>query len=172
MTVLKNSLRGFLMIAFGIASYGLFVATFLYLIAFVGNLPPAPRTINTGPASAPLEAVVVNLLLLAVFAAQHSVMARQGFKRWWTRFVPQPVERSTYVLAAALALLLMMWQWRPIAMPVVWNVGNAAGVIAIQAVFWLGWVVLFVSSHLIDHFELFGLKQVFAHLIRTPRTRA
>jgi protein-S-isoprenylcysteine O-methyltransferase Ste14 len=151
--------------AYGVAAYAFFFATFLYLIAFVGNLP-VPRTIDVGPEAALAEALCVDFALLAVFAVQHSVMARQGFKRWWTRFVPQPVERSTYVLAATLAVALLMWQWRPIVAPVLWDVENPTAVLAIRAVSWLGWGVLLVSSHLISHFELFGVRQVFAHLFR------
>jgi protein-S-isoprenylcysteine O-methyltransferase Ste14 len=154
-----------LLFAYGVASYAFFFATFLYLIAFVGDLPVA-RTIDVGPAAGLAEALCIDLLLLAVFAVQHSVMARQGFKRWWTRFVPQPVERSTYVLAATLAVVLLMWQWRPIAAPLLWNVDNPTAVLVIHAVSWLGWGVLLVSSHLIDHFELFGVRQVCAHLFR------
>ena len=114
------------------------------------------------------EALVVNLLLLGLFAVQHSVMARRSFKRWWTRIVPPAVERSTFVLAATAALALLMWQWRPIAEPVIWKVENPAGVLALQAVFWLGWAVLLVSTFLINHFELFGLRQVYARLTGRP----
>lgn len=103
------------------------------------------------------------MLLIGVFAIQHSVMARQGFKRWWTRIVPASVERSTYVLFASFALLLLYWQWQPIPTPV-WTVNHPVAAGAIDAVFWLGWVVLVVSTFLLNHFELFGLSQVFMHL--------
>jgi methanethiol S-methyltransferase len=147
--------------------YLAFLATFLYAIGFVGNVF-VPKSIDTG-APAPLAgALLVNVLLLGLFAVQHSVMARRSFKRWWTRIVPPAVERSTFVLAATAALALLIWQWRPIAEPVIWSVENPAGVKLLQAVFWLGWAVLLVSTFLINHFELFGLSQVFARL--TSRT--
>jgi protein-S-isoprenylcysteine O-methyltransferase Ste14 len=152
-----------LMFLYGVASYAFFFGTFTYTIAFIGNLPPAPRTIDLGPPTPAGIAVLVNLALLAVFAVQHSVMARRGFKRWWTRIVPETIERSTYVLAATLALALLLWQWRP--MPaLVWSIEQPAAVVAVDIVFWLGWVVLFTSTFLINHFELFGLRQVFARL--------
>ena len=150
-----------LSVVYGLAAYVFFLATFLYAIGFVGNMG-VPTSIDVGRASSLTEALIVDVLLLGLFAVQHSVMARRGFKRWWTRIVPESIERSTYVLAATLALALLLWQWRPIAEPVIWNVQNAAGVMALQAVFWLGWVILLVSTFLINHFELFGLRQVFA----------
>ena len=105
----------------------------------------------------------MNLLLLGLFAVQHSVMARRSFKRWWTRIVSPAVERSTFVLATSLVLALLLWQWRPISEPVVWRVQSAVGAELVWAVFWLGWVVLLISTFLLNHFELFGLRQVFAH---------
>jgi len=149
--------------SYGLVAYAFCLAALLYAIGFVGNVF-VPKSIDTG-APAPLaEALLVNLLLLGLFAAQHSVMARRSFKRWWTRMMPPAVERSTYVLTASLALALLYWQWRPISEPVVWRVENAAVAQALSAVFWLGWVVLLVSTFLINHFELFGLRQVFARL--------
>jgi protein-S-isoprenylcysteine O-methyltransferase Ste14 len=131
----------------------------------VGNLPLLPKTIDSGTAVPLAEALAVNLALLALFAVQHSVMARRGFKRWWTRIVPEPVERSTFVLAATLVLALLLWQWRPIAEPVIWQVENPIGRAALHLLFWSGWAVLLISTFLINHFELFGLRQVLARLL-------
>ena len=151
----------FLSAVYGSIVYVFFLATFLYAIGFAGNIV-VPKSIDTGTAMPPLQAAVVDVLLLAVFALQHSVMARRGFKAWWTRRVPPAIERSTYVLAATLALALVCWQWRPIAMPVVWRIDDAAAVQVVWGVFWLGWGILLFSTFLINHFELFGLRQAFA----------
>ncbi|HEX5999165.1 MAG TPA: isoprenylcysteine carboxylmethyltransferase family protein [Hyphomicrobiaceae bacterium] len=149
-------------VLYGGLVYVVFLATFLYAIAFVGNLP-VPETIDGGEPGSVVAALVVNTLLLGIFALQHSVMARPAFKRWWTRFVAPPVERTTYVLLASLALMLLYWQWRPIP-ELVWSVKNPAGALALQAVFWVGWGVVLLSTFLINHFELFGLRQVYARL--------
>jgi protein-S-isoprenylcysteine O-methyltransferase Ste14 len=156
-----------LSLAYGVAAYLFFLATFLYAIGFVGNVA-VPKSVDSGAAVPLAEALIVNLLLLGLFAVQHSAMARRSFKRWWTRIVSPAVERSTFVLAATLALALLMWQWRPIAQPVIWTIENSTAVLAIQAVFWLGWAVLLISTFLINHFELFGLRQVFARLTGRP----
>ncbi|MEZ5738509.1 MAG: isoprenylcysteine carboxylmethyltransferase family protein [Burkholderiaceae bacterium] len=150
------------MMLYGFASYVLFLATFLYAIGFVGNLP-VPKAIDDGIPVPLAEALIVNLLLLTLFAVQHSVMARPAFKRWWTRIVPKPIERSTYVFLSSLALILLFWQWRPLAEPL-WQVQHPLGITLVQAVFWLGWVILLISTFLINHFELFGLRQVVARL--------
>jgi len=122
-----------------------------------------PKTVDTGTAGPVGEALVVNLLLMTLFAVQHSVMARKGFKQWWTQFVPKPVERATYVLLASLVLLLLFWQWRP--MPaVVWQVGDPRLALVVTALGFVGWVIVFASTFLINHFELFGLHQVVNNL--------
>lgn len=146
-------------IAYGTTCYLIFVAAFLYAIGFVGNLV-VPRSIDNGVAAAIGEAVVVNVVLLALFAVQHSVMARPAFKRWWTRLIPETIERSTYVLLSSLVLFLMFWQWR--TMPaVVWNIAWLPGRIGLQVLFWLGWSTVLDSTFMINHFDLFGLRQVY-----------
>jgi protein-S-isoprenylcysteine O-methyltransferase Ste14 len=153
---------GIAAVLYGGLVYLVFLATFLYAIAFVGNLP-APKTIDSGEPGSVAVALLVDTLLLGLFAIQHSAMARPAFKRWWTRFVPSSVERTTYVLLASLALLLLYWQWLPIPR-VVWSVTDPAGAFALQAVFWIGWGVVLLATFLINHFELFGLRQVYARL--------
>jgi protein-S-isoprenylcysteine O-methyltransferase Ste14 len=158
---------------YGLVAYFTFFVTFLYAIGFVGGLV-VPKTIDTGPDSSATEAVVVNLLLMSLFAVQHSVMARKQFKQWWTQYVPKSVERSTYVLLASLALVLLFWQWRP--MPaIVWRIDNPDIAVSIATLSLVGWVIVLTSTFLINHFELFGLHQVANNLIGsempTPRFR-
>jgi protein-S-isoprenylcysteine O-methyltransferase Ste14 len=148
--------------AYGVLSYLVFLGSFLYAIGFVGNLV-VPKAIDTGPAGPVGHALVVNGILLGLFALQHSIMARRGFKRWWIRFVPQSVERSSYVLISSVLLLLLFWKWQPI-LGVVWQVENRAGVLALQALFWSGWALVLYSTFAIDHFDLFGLRQVWFRL--------
>ncbi|WOB08615.1 methanethiol S-methyltransferase [Piscinibacter gummiphilus] len=159
---------GLLIALYGVAAYAIFLATFVYAAAFTGNVFVA-KSIDVGiPPSASGEPLgvswLVDVLLLALFAVQHSVMARPAFKRWWTRLVPKPAERATFVLLASLALILLFAQWRPLG-AVVWNVSShAAGLVLSTAVFALGWLLVLASTFQIDHFELFGLKQVWWRL--------
>ena len=157
-----------LALVYGVASYLAFLASFLYAVGFVGNLL-VPKSMDSGPSDSLPLAVLVDALLLLLFAVPHSVMARPAFKRWWTRFVPPPVERSTYVLVASLSLGILFWQWRPIP-GLVWDVTSPAGRWLLAAVFWLGWVVVLVSTFLIDHFDLFGLRQVYLYAQGRPYT--
>ncbi len=146
-------------ILYGAASYVVFLIAFLYAIGFSGNLL-VPKGIDDGVGGALVPSIVINVLLLGLFAVQHSIMARPAFKRAWTKFVPKSVERSTYVLFASLILLLLYWQWRPITTPV-WDTTNTIGEPILLAVFAIGWLVVFLSTFMLGHFDLFGLKQVF-----------
>jgi protein-S-isoprenylcysteine O-methyltransferase Ste14 len=149
---------------FGVIAYFVFFATFLYLIGFVGAFPQLPRTVDApavlGSVSA---AVAVDLALIAVFGLQHSVMARKGFKQAWTRMVPEPIERSAYVVFASLALILLFAFWRPLP-GLVWQVPAGPAAMALWALFGLGWLIVLLSTFLLSHFELFGLKQIWNHM--------
>jgi len=153
-------------LGYGFLSYGVFLITFLYAIGFVGGII-VPKAIDDGAVVGTTQAIVVNLALLTLFALQHSIMARPTFKRWWTRIVPDAIERSTFVLLASLALALLFWQWRPLP-DLVWHVQSPAGAVALQCLFWLGWVLVLVSTFQISHMELFGVKQVLADWTGRP----
>ncbi|WGR71019.1 MULTISPECIES: methanethiol S-methyltransferase [unclassified Bradyrhizobium] len=153
----------FIAFLYGIAAYLVFFVTVLYAIGFVMGLV-VPKSIDTGTDTPAVEAVIINLLLMALFAIQHSVMARQRFKAWWTQVIPKPVERSTYVLAASLSLLLLFWQWRPLP-AIVWDVENPDLAVTLVTLALAGWVLVFTSTFVINHFELFGLHQVTNHLL-------
>ena len=148
---------------FALVAYAIFFATFLYLIAFVGNIAVVPRTVDIGPAAPVATAVAINVALIALFGVQHSVMARQGFKAWWTRVIPVPAERSVYVLMASAALIILMSFWRPID-GMVWSVTNPLGETLLWALFALGWGIVLLSTFLLNHFELFGLQQAWLHM--------
>ena len=156
----------FMAVLYGIVAYLAFAVTIVYAIGFVAGLV-VPKTIDSGAVVPLTEAVVVNLLLMSLFAVQHSVMARPQFKKWWTQFVPVAVERSTFVLFSSLALLLLFWQWRPIP-AVVWQVSNPQVATSLLALGLFGWLLVFISTFLINHFELFGLHQVANLLAGKP----
>jgi len=160
--VRANPVGRFIAFLYGIVAYAVFFVAFTYAIGFVSGLM-VPKTIDTGAAGSLGEALVVNLLLMSLFAVQHSVMARKQFKQWWTQYVPKSVERSTYVLLASLVLLLLYWQWRP--MPaVVWQIADPGVALAVTVLGFVGWLIVFTSTFLINHFELFGLHQVANNL--------
>jgi protein-S-isoprenylcysteine O-methyltransferase Ste14 len=150
-------------ILYGLAAYLLFVAAILYGIGFVADLPLVPKGIDDGAVTAPAVAIGVNVSLLLLFAVQHNIMARPAFKEWWTRIVPRSIERSTFVAAASVILLLLYWQWRPLPQ-IVWHVDSPLGRGVLWTLYFVGWGLVFYSSFVIDHFELFGLKQVWACL--------
>jgi len=150
---------GALAFLYGTVSYLVFLAVFLYAIPFVGGFG-VPKTVDSGASGSLGEALLIDVVLLGLFAVQHSVMARPGFKRWWTQIVPKSVERSTYVLFASLILALLFWQWQPIA-GVLWDVQNSTGRMSLYALFGLGWTVVLLSTFMINHFDLFGLRQVW-----------
>ena len=161
-------MKRFAFLVYGIACYAIFFATFLYTAGFLSNTL-VPKSIDSGEPVSTGVAAVIDLSLLAVFAVQHSVMARTGFKRWWTRIVPRPIERSTYVLFSSLAMILLFWAWQPITSPV-FTVNDAVGRAALTALFGVGLATVLYSTFLIDHFDLFGLRQVVLHFRGRPYT--
>ena len=151
---------------YGLIAYLAFVITVLYAIGFVGGFY-VPKTIDDGAAAPIAQALIINVALMSLFAIQHSVMARPQFKQWWTRFVPKSIERTTYVLFASLVLLLLFWQWRPIPI-VAWQIAQPQLAAAVTALSFVGWLIVFGSTFLINHFELFGLHQVANNLTGRP----
>ena len=153
---------------YGVVAYGIFLGTFVYAIGFVGNVG-VPKAIDTGSESSLVRALLINAGLLGIFAIQHSGMARQAFKRGLTKIFPASIERSTYVLFSSLALILLFWQWQPM-LGEIWSVENPIGQAILRALFWAGWIVLLLATFMINHFDLFGLRQVWLHLHGEPYT--
>lgn len=151
-----------LIFIYGIICYAIFLISFLYAIPFIGDFWVS-KTVNTGTQTPVIQAVIINLVLLSLFAIQHTIMARQPFKKWLTQYIPWAMERSTFVLLSSLILLLLYWQWRPIP-GVIWEVENQFLSGLIYAIFAIGWLIVFLSTFMINHFDLFGLKQVYEYL--------
>ena len=162
-------LKRVIVFAYGVASYGVFLATFLYSVGFIGNLV-VPKTMDSPSRMPFLSALGIDVLLLGIFAVQHSVMARPWFKRAWTRVVPEPAERSTYVLLSSLALIALFAYWQPLG-GTVWNIENQTARWVLYQLFGLGFGVVLIATFLINHFDLFGLRQVWLYLIGKPYTQ-
>jgi len=146
-------------IVYGSIAYLAGFITLFYAIGFLGGFP-VPKTIDSGVVSGTSTSIIINLVVLTLFALQHSIMARPAFKKWWTQIIPEYLERSTYVLFTAIVLTLLYWQWRPMT-DVVWHIDNNIGALLINGLFWSGWVILFASTFMISHTDLFGLRQVY-----------
>ena len=157
---LLNRISGFI---YGVVCYIIFLLTFLYAIGFVGNLV-VPKTIDAAPLVSFPQALAINVGLLGLFGIQHSVMARPAFKRWWTQFVPKPLERSTYVLMSSLCLIALFYFWQPLGITI-WHVQNPIGQVILYSLFAFGWLLVLVSTFLINHFDLFGLRQAYLYLL-------
>lgn len=154
-----NKIMSFL---YGVVCYLVFFLSFLYAVGFLGNMV-VPKSINSGVESDLSQSLIINLILLSLFAIQHTIMARPAFKEWWTNYVPPHLERSTFVLVASLLLLLIFWQWQPLT-GIVWHVDSAIGQTIVWGIFWVGWLIVLLSTFMINHFDLFGLRQVWLHL--------
>lgn len=161
-------MKRWMVLAFGVISYAIFFGVFLYAIGFIGNLF-VPNSLDAPPSSSLGFALTINLLLLTLFAVQHSVMARPFFKRWLTRYIPEPMERSTYVLATNIAMIAIYVGWQPLGYSV-WELTNPVAVVVAYSLFFAGWIVVFASTCLINHFDLFGLRQVWLNFQGKPYT--
>jgi protein-S-isoprenylcysteine O-methyltransferase Ste14 len=161
-------MKKLLYLLYGIVCYCAFLGTILYAIGFVGNLF-VPKSIDSTPQTTLLSALLINASLLLLFALQHSIMARPAFKQWWTKYIPVSLERSTYVLLASLCLILLMWQWQPMGGEV-WTVENRALKAVLSIAYLSGWSIVFTSTFLINHFDLFGLRQVWLYFNNKPYT--
>ena len=148
---------------YGLICYAIFFVTFLYAIGFIGNLV-VPKTIDAMSTLSFPVALAINVGLLGLFGIQHSVMARPAFKRWWTQFVPKPLERSTYVLLSSVCLIALFYFWQPLGITI-WHVHNTVGQAILYSLFAFGWSLVLVSTFLINHFDLFGLRQVYLYLL-------
>ncbi|MBD2363590.1 isoprenylcysteine carboxylmethyltransferase family protein [Anabaena minutissima FACHB-250] len=157
-----NILNRIIVFIYGVISYVIFFVTLIYTAGFLGNIV-VPKSIDSIPQLPLLSALIINGGLLGLFGIQHSVMARQGFKQWWTKFINKAAERSTYVLLSSLALMFLFWQWQPMG-GVIWNIQNQVGQLMFWLLFGIGWLILFLSTFLINHFDLFGLRQVYLYL--------
>src|SRR6185295_4811528 len=165
----RNDMKRIIAFAYGIVCYAVFLAALLYTIGFLGNFA-VPKSIDSGAEGSMIVALAIDGGLLALFALQHSIMARPWFKRAWTRFVPEPVERSTYVLFSSAGLLLLFWQWRPIG-GILWSVDGGIAQTIMFASYIAGLSIVLLSTFLINHFDLFGLRQVYLYLVRRKYTQ-
>ena len=164
-----SNLGRVLALLYGFASYAVGLVTFIYLMGFIGNFG-VPKSMDSASAAPVSTALMIDLGLLALFALQHSVMARPGFKRVLTRVIPSVIERSTYVLASSVALLFLFWQWRPLG-GAVWDVHSSIGRVMLYSAYAFGWLLLFAATFVINHFDLFGLRQVWRHLVGRPQQK-
>ncbi len=159
-------MKKFLFLLYGVVSYLIFFGTFLYAFGFVGNLF-VPKSIDGEPTTSLATALAINASLLLLFALQHSIMARPAFKKMWTKIVPEPIERSTYVLLSSLCLILIVWQWQPMG-GFIWRVEDVTGKLVLNILFVSGWLIVLVSTFMINHFDLFGLRQVWLYFTGKP----